>query len=112
MQTREKPPVVVHPDVAHLMNGPMIEIRDVIVDQACRVAQDMKILVDQIVIREFYDYEEEWSRIIFEICISADDETPFTYWEAVTDAVWDDQVQISKVARATLDDDVSVFVHW
>ena len=112
MQTREKPPVVVHPDVEHLMKGPMIEIKDLIVDRACQVAQDLDVQIDQVSVWEYYDYEEEWSRIIFETCISEDDEIALAYWETVVDTVWDDQVQISKAARGILDDDVSVFVHW
>ena len=38
MQLREKPPVVIDPDVMHLMKGDMIEIRDTILDLATSVA--------------------------------------------------------------------------
>ena len=112
MQTREKPPVVVHPDVEHLMEGYMLSIRDHILGTATEVAEAHGVEIEQFRIRELYCYDEDWSKVIFETCISADDEAAFAYWEAVVDSVWADRGSLSEPAQSALDEDVTVFVHW
>ena len=113
MQTREKPPVVVHQDVAHLMNGPMIEIRELVVDRAAAVAESHVVTIDQVAVRELYSYEEDWSKVVFEIRMSEnDDETAFSYWKAADDAIWNDRGRLSKSAQTLLEEEVTIFVAW
>ena len=112
MQTREKPPVVVHPDVAHLMNGPMIEIRELVVDRAAAVAESRGVRIDRVVIRPHHYIEDDWTEVDFDIQLSSDDETAFSYWEAVCDAVTAARSGMSKDARESLDARVGVVVDW
>ena len=113
MQTREKPPVVVHPDVAHLMNEPMTEIRDLVVDRAAAVAEDRGVRIDQVWVRELYYYEDDLSKVVFEIRMpGADDDAAFAYWEAVDDAIWNDRSKLSKSTQTLLEDEVTIFAEW
>jgi hypothetical protein len=113
MQTREKPPVVVHPDVAHLMNGPMIEIRELVVDRAAAVAESRGVGVAQVRVNELYYYEDDLSKVVFVIRLSDDDDSAaFAYWEAVDNAIWNDRGRLSKSAQALLEDEVTIFAEW
>ncbi len=106
------PPVIVDPGVERLLTGEMLEIRDLVLDRAIKVSAIQSVSIDQIRIRELYCLEEDWSKVIFEMCISENDETAFTFWEAVDDAVWDDRGMLSKSARKALDEDATIFVLW
>ena len=112
MQTKEKPPVVVHPDVEPLMKGDMLKIRDLILGRAAAIAETHGVEIEQIRIRELYCYGEDWSKVIFEMCITESDEAAFAYWEAVDDAVWEDRGELSESAQAVLDSEVTIFVDW
>lgn len=112
MQTREKPPVVVHPDVESLMKGDILDIRDLILDRAIAVAETHRVEVEQILIRELCCYDEDWSKVIFEMCISTDDEVAFAYWEALVNSVWCERGNLSETAQVALDEEVTIFVHW
>ena len=111
MQLREKPPVVVDPNVMHLMKGDMIEIRDTILDLAASVADSRGIHIDQILIRLHYYIEDDWADVTFDIQVSADDDAAFSYWEAVSDAVTEAQKGMPETTARTLDD-VGVLVDW
>ena len=75
MQIREKPPVVVDPEVERLMKKDMIEIRDTVLDLAARVAENRDIRIDRILIRLHYFIEDDWENVVFEIHVSADEES-------------------------------------
>ncbi len=113
MQTREKPPVVVHPDVESLMKGYLLELRDVIVDQSKKSARRFGFTLDQVVIRKFYDpCDEDDDRLIFELCVSGDESKIDEFWDAVISNVSEHETKMSKKAREAFDEVVSVFVHW
>ena len=112
MQIREKPPVVVTPNAVRLMKSDMIDIRDVVLKWAVKVSDNRGIELVQVRVRELYSYEEDWSKVIFEMCITADDDMAFAYWKAVDDAIWDNRRELSESAQVTLDEDVTIFVHW
>ena len=112
MQTREKPPITVHPDVEHLMKGDMLQVRDLILDRATAVAETHEVEIEQVRVRELFCYGEDWSKVIFEICTSADEDTAMAYWEAVDNAVWNDRNKLSKSAETVLDEGVTIFVNW
>jgi hypothetical protein len=112
MQIREKPPVVVDPDVDHLMKMDMIEIRDTLLDLATRIAEHRDIRIEMIAIRLHHFIEDDWENVIFEIHVSADEASGFAYWEAVCDAISEVGKNMSKSAQAALNDHVGVFVEW
>ena len=113
MQTREKPTIVVHPDVAHLMKGPMIDIRDLILDRAASVSESRGVAIYQVGVRQLHSYDEDWSKVVFEIRTSQDDDkSAFEYWEAVDDAVWEGRNKLSKPAQSLLNEEVTIFVSW
>ena len=112
MQTSQLPPVVVTPDVERLMKGDIIDIRDLVLKWAVIVSENRGIELVQVRVRELYSYEEDWSKVIFEMCVRADDDMAFAYWKAVDDAVWDNRCDLSESAQVTLDEDVTIFVHW
>ena len=94
------------------MIGHMAEIRDAVVDGACKVAQSFDVLVEGILIREYFEpYEDEHNKIVFDVRVSSDDKTGHAYWGAVIDAVWDNRDKLSKKAQTALDN-ISVFVKW
>ena len=113
MQTREKPPVVVAPDVESLMKGHLLELGDVIVDQSKRSAKRFGFTLDQIVIRKLYDpCDEDDDRLIFELCVSGDESKIDDFWDAVVSNVSEHGTKMSREARVAFDEFVSVFVHW
>ena len=98
MQLREKPPVVIDPDVEHLMKGEMLEVRDLMLDRAIALAETHDIAIARIMIRsrvwteddcEDDDCEDcEDKDVVFEIDVDTrDDDRAFRYWEAVSDAM-------------------------
>ena len=112
MQTREKPPVFVHPDVAHLMKGPMLEVRELILNLAAEMAENHDVQIGRVVVRPHHYIEDDWTEVAFDIQLSSDDETAFSYWEAVCDAVTAARSGMSKDARESLDARVEVIVDW
>jgi hypothetical protein len=112
MQTSQLPPVVTTPDVERLMKGDMIDIQDFVLKWAVAVSENQGIALAQVKVRELYCYEEDWSKVIFEMYITADEGTAFAYWKAVDDAVWDNRWDLSESARVTLDEGVTIFAHW
>ena len=112
MQTSQLPPVVITPDVERLMKGDMIDIRDLVLKWAVAVSENQGIALAQVRVRELYCYEEDWSKVIFEMCVTADDDTAFAYWKAVDDAVWDNRWDLSESAQVALDKNVTIFVRW
>ena len=111
MQLREKPPVVIDPDVMHLMKGDMIDIRNTILDLAASVADSRGVHIDRIVIRLHYYIEDDWGNVAFDIQVSADDDAAFLYWEEVSDAITEAQKEMPETAARILDD-VGVLVYW
>ncbi len=111
MQLREKPPVVIDPDVMHLMKGDMIDIRNTILDLAASVADSRGIHIDRILIRLHYYIEDDWGNVAFDIQVSAEDEAAFSYWEAISDAITDTQKEMPGTTACMLDD-VGVLVYW
>ena len=112
MQIREKSPVVVDPEVERLMKKDMIEIRDTVLDLAARVAENRDIRIDRILIRLHYFIEDDWENVVFEIHVSADEESGFAYWEAICDAISEAEKNLPKSVQDTLNDHVGVFVEW
>ena len=113
MQTREKPPIVVAPEVEPLMKGHLLELRDVLVDQSKRAAIRFGLTLDQILIRKFYDpCEEGDDRLIFELCVSGDESKIDEFWDSVVNNTSEHGTKMSKKARVAFDEVVSVFVHW
>ena len=112
MQTRHLPPVLVAPEVEHLMKGEMIDIRGTILHLASRVAENRGICIDRILIRLHYFIEDDWENVVFEIHVSADEESGFAYWEAICDAVSEAEKKMSKSVQDTINDHVGVFVEW
>ncbi len=111
MQLREKPPVVIDPDAAHLMKGDMVAIRDTIVELAASVAAVRGIHIDRIVIRLHYYIEDDWGNVAFDIQVSADDDAAFSYWEEVSDAITEARKEMPETTAHMLDD-VGVLVYW
>ena len=111
MQTREKPPIIVAPEVEHLMNGHVLELCDVVVSQAGGSARGFNLTLDQIVIRKLY-YSCEDDRLVFELCVSGDESKIDEFWDAVVNNISDHGSKMSKEARAAFDEVVSVFVNW
>ena len=111
MQTREKPPVVVHPDVEHLMKGDMLAIRETVIDVAASIADSHGIQIDRIVIRLHYYVEDDWGNVAFDVQISADDDAAFSYWEEVSDAITEARLEMPENTAHMLDD-VGVLVYW
>ena len=111
MQTREKPPVIVEPDVENLMKGDMIDIRNTILDLAASVADSRGIHIDRIVIRLHYYVEDDWANVAFDIQVSADDDAAFSYWEDVSDAITEARKEMPEITARMLDD-VGVLVYW
>ncbi len=112
MQTRQLPPVLVAREVEHLMKDDMIDIRDHVLKCASTVSENRGITLAQVRVRELYCYEEDWSKVIFETCVTADADEAFAYWEAVDNAVWDNRRELSESAQVALDEDVTIFVRW
>ena len=113
MQTREKPPVVVHPDVESLMKEHMLELCDVIVDRAREFARRFDFVIDQVVIRKlYYPCDEDDSKVIFELCVSGDESKIDEFWDAVVTNVSEHSSEMSEKARSAFDEVVSVFVNW
>lgn len=112
MQTRETPPVIVDPDVERLIRGDMLDIREFVLSRAVFVGDRIGVTVDQIRIRQLYCYEEDWSKVIFEMCVSADERQAMAYWEAVDDTIWNERDILSEAAQTVLDNEVTVFVRW
>ena len=112
MQIREKQTVVVTPNSVRLMKGDMIDIHDLVLKWAVTVSENRGIELVQVRVRELYCYEEDWSKVIFEMCITADEDAAFAYWEAVDDVVWDNRRELSESAQVSLEEDVTIFVHW
>ena len=90
MQLREKPPVVIDPDVMHLMKGEMIEVRDLLLDRAIALAETHDIHIVRILIqsRVWTEDDCEDEDVVFDIDVDTqDDDGAFRYWEAVSDAM-------------------------
>ena len=90
MQTREKPPVVVHPDVEHLMKGHMLKIRDLMLDRIIALADTHEITIIRIMIqpRVWTEDDCEDEDVVFAIDVDSDDDARVVrYWEAVSDAM-------------------------
>ena len=112
MQLREKPPVVVDPNVMHLMNGDMIDIRNTILDLISVVAGQHGIEVGHVRIMLHNFVEDDWENVIFEVHVVADEDRAFVYWEAVSDAVSQAGEGMDQMIQDTLNDHVGVFVEW
>ena len=112
MQTRERPPVNVEPDVEHLIKGDMLAIRDTVLDLIPTVARRHSIEVDHVRIRLHYIIEDDWENVIFEIHVASDEDSAFRYWEAISDAVSKAAKEMDQVMQDTLNDHVGVFVEW
>ena len=90
MQLREKPPVVIDPDIEHLMKGEMLEVRDLMLNQAIALAETHSIPIVRIMIRSRVWTEDdcEDEDVVFAIDVDAqDDDRVFRYWEAVSNAM-------------------------
>ena len=90
MQLREKPPVVIDTDVAHLMKGEMLEVRDLILDRAVALSEAYGIPIVRIMIRSRVWTEDdcEDEDFVFDIDIDTqDDEGAVRYWDAILDAM-------------------------
>ena len=91
MQLREKPPVVIDPDIAHLMKGEMLEVRDLMLDRAVALSETHGIPIVRIMIRSRVWTEEddcEEKDVVFDIDVDTqDDEGAFHYWDAILDAM-------------------------
>ena len=112
MQLREKPPVVVDPDVMHLMKGDMIDIRDTILNLAVKVAERRDIPIVRVAIRQGYIIEDDWEDVILEVHVAADEDRAFEYWEAVCDSMSEVEQGMTKAAQDLLNERVTVFVEW
>ena len=112
MQLREKPQVVMDPNVMHMMKGDMIDIRDKVLNLAVWVAEKRGIPIDQIAIRQGYIIEDDWEDVIFEVHVAADEDSAFSYWEAVCDSIPQVQQGMTKESQDLLNDRVAVFVEW
>ena len=112
MQLREKPPVVIDPDVMHWMTGDMIDIRNTVLDLAASVADNRGVQIDRIVIRLGYIIEDDWEDVILEVHVDADEDSAFAYWEAVCDSIPEVQQGMTEESQDLLNDRVTVFVEW
>ena len=112
MHPRQQPSVVVDPAIAPLITEQIAEIRDVVVDRACKVARTLNVRVERVHIREYAaPYESDRTKFVFDISVSTDDETGHSYWGSVAKAVQGDKDKLSKQAQTVLQD-ISVFVKW
>ena len=112
MQTREKPPVVVHPDVEHLMAGDMLKVRDLMLERSIALAETHDIAIVRIMIqsRVWTEDDCEDEDVVFAIDVDADDDARvFHYWENVSDAMTAETVPQS--LRGILDN-TWVQVYW
>ena len=114
MQTKQKPPITIKPDVLPQMKGDMPEIRDMILEQVIRVAEERDIHIHCIVVRPDYaaEYMNEDDGVIFAVYIPSDDDTAMSYWSAIGDALTESEKSLSKAAYYTFNYHVSVFVEW
>ena len=115
MQTREKPPITIKPDVMPLLKKKhMPEIRDMILEQVIKVAEERDVHIHCIVVRPDYaaEYMNEDDGVIFAVYIPADDDTAMAYWQAIGDALTESEKSLSKAAYYTFNYHVWVFVEW
>ena len=90
MQTREKPPITVHPDVEHLMKGDMLQVRDFMLDRITALAEIHNVAIVRIMIqcRVWTEDDFDDEDVVFTIDVDTDDDArAFRYWEAVSDAM-------------------------
>ena len=95
IQTREKPPVVVYPDVEHLMKGDMLKVRDLMVDWTIALAETHDIAIVRIMIqsRVWTEDDSEDEDVVFTIDVDAhDDARALSYWEAVSEVMTEETV--------------------
>ncbi len=112
MQTREKPPVVVQPEVEHLMKGDMLKVRDLMLDRAVALSESHGIPIVRIMIRSRVWTEDdcEDKDVVFEIDVDTqDDDRASRYWEAVSDAMTPEAVP--KKLRGLMDN-TWVLLYW
>ena len=90
MQTREMPPIAVHPDVERLMNDDMLQVRDFMLDRIIALAEIHSVVIARIMIqcRVWVEDDFDGEDIVFTIDVDTDDDArAFRYWEAVSDAM-------------------------
>ena len=113
MQIREKPPVVVAPEVESFLTGYMAELCDVVVDQARETAKALDVNIDRILIRKlYYPYEDDDNRLVFEISVSGDKSKTEAFWDAVVGNISGCRARMSEQACLAFDEAASVFVNW
>ncbi len=117
MQTREKPPITIKPDAIPLLKKKhMPEIRDMMLEQVIRVAEERDIHIHCIVVRPDYaaEYMNEDDGVIFAVYIPADDDTAMAYWQAIYGGIEEAEKKLSQAAYELFNDQLiaSVFVEW
>lgn len=114
MQTKQKPPIIIKPDVLPQMKGDMLEIRDMVLEHVVRIAEEQDIHIHRIVVRPDYaaEYMNESDGVIVAVYIPAEDDTAMSYWGAIGDALTESEKNLSKSAYHTLNYHFGVFVEW
>ena len=112
MQLREKPQVVMDPEVMHMMKGDMIDIRDMVLNLAVKVAEKHGIPIVRIAIRQGYIIEDDWEDVILEVHVAVDEDSAFAYWEAVCDSISEVEQGMTKGSQDLLNERMAVFVEW
>lgn len=116
MQTKQKPPITVKPDAIPMLNNKhMPEIRDMLVEQITKVAEERDVHIHCIVVHPDYaaEYMNEDDRVIFAVYIPADDDTAMAYWQAIYDGIGEAEKKLSQAACELFNNFVaSVFVEW
>ena len=115
MQTRQKPPITINPDAIPLLKKKhMPEIRDMVINQMIRVAEERDVHIDYILVRPDYalEYTGDWERVIFAVYVSADEDTAMSYMEAIGKAIMEAEKSLSEEALYMLNYHVGESVEW
>ena len=115
MQTREKPPITIKPDAMPLLKKKhMPEIRDMILKQVIKVAEERNVHIDHILVRPDYalEYTDDWERVIFVAYVSADEDTAISYMKAIGKAIMEAEKSLSEEALYVLNYHVGESVEW
>ena len=116
MRTKEIPPIVIDPQVEPFMKGDMLEIRDLVLEQAVAVAKGHGLAIDRIFVNHYYCMECDCKQdacgdFTFDIELTTDDDKAFSYWEEVSGAITKAQKHLSKTASDLLNE-IGVLVYW
>ena len=113
-QASQKPAIVIEPDVEPFMDDDMKRIREIQLRTAIDIADARCVSIKRIRNWLFLSPEEpDWPVIIFEILIDADDDTGYSYWEVVVNAVFKAaDTELDATQKDLLRDHVAEFVEW